>query len=251
MKKLEVFEKLIEEEIYYTIKRIKRKFKSDFIAFIVYGSYATKEFTLQSDVDCIAIFKKNIKKEFNEWLAKFYHELYEWLKKKKETKILGKKYLPQLFIYPYTLKSFKKALADGDPFFVDIMQFGELYYPYRNDPKNFFRIKPKTSRKKLIKNLDKEIKQLLVPFLKLLIKKCLVVGRRVYFIEEGKHKKKTEISKYFDEKFKIISKNVSLVELNNCLNKDLEKLNLEELSSIISKCNKFLVLTEKLIKRVS
>lgn len=220
MKKLEVFEKLVEKGISYSIKRIKRKFKNNLVAFIVYGSYATKEFTLQSDIDCIAILKKDIRKEFNRWLVGFYSDLQEWLKKKKEAKLLGKKYIPQICIYTDTLKSFKKALVTGGTFSTDIVQFGRLYYPYKNDPKSFFKIKPKISRKKLTKSLEKEIKQLLVPFSKYLIKKCLVVGRRVYFIKERKHMKKTEISKVFDKKFKIISKNVSLVELNHYLNKD-------------------------------
>ena len=41
------------------------------------------------------------------------------------------------FVYP--LESFKKALTVGSVFSIDIMQFGKLYYPYKDDPKNFFK----------------------------------------------------------------------------------------------------------------
>jgi len=71
------------------------------------------------------------------------------------------------------------------------------------------------------------------------------LARRLYFIEEKEQVRKREISSIFDAKFKNISKRVSLVELSKYLDKDLKKLDLEKLVQIISKCNKFILLTRK------
>lgn len=247
MKDLKIFEKLAEVGISYVIKRLKRKFKKNFVAFIVYGSYATEEFTLNSDVDTLAIFKKNIT-EVDSWLYNFArNELYNWLSKESRSKILGKN-KPNIAIYPEKLSIFKKKLCEGDPLTLDIIQFGKLYYPYYSEnPIYFFQIKTKRpSKKKFMKNVfEKEVRRLLVSYTRLFIKKCLLVGRRLYFLEEKRHLKKTKVSKAFDKKFKSISKKASLEKINSYLSRNPDDLKIEELIKIIYKCNQFLLLTKK------
>lgn len=249
MKKLEAFEKLAEKGIFYVIKRMRRKFKDNFVAFIVYGSYATKDFTLNSDVDCLAIFLKNIKKEVNPWLFRFLAELDNWLDKQPKSKVL-RKFRLRISIYPNTLRLFKKSCKKGDPSTLDIIQSGKLYFPGKKDLVSFFNIKPKISEKKYLETtFEKDVKNLLTIYVRQFIKKCLLVARRIYFTKTKKQLKKEEISKIFDKEFKNISNRVSLVKLNQFLNKDLNKLEIKELTEIISKCNKFLILIQKFSKK--
>lgn len=246
MKGLKIFEELAEAGILYLVKRLKKKFKKNFVAFLVYGSYATKEFTLNSDIDSLAIFKKNIVKA-DSWLYDFARtELYEWLAKQPKAKIIGKN-KPSISIYPEKLSLFKKKVCEGDPLALDIVQFGKLYYPYYSkNPLSFFKVNIKIlSKKRLMRNVfEKEVRRLLIIYTRQFIKKCLLVGRRLYFVEEEKHLKKTQVSKAFDEKFRHISKKASLEKINRYLSKNIDNLKIEELIKIIHKCNQFLLLVK-------
>ena len=249
-KEREAFAEIAEAGIYYTINRLKRKLKDNFIAFLVYGSYITGDYKVGSDVDCLAIVKSNIinKTNVNHWVFQLKTPLYDYLKRKHGFKILKDK-LPEINVNTITEKDFKKKLLESNPMILDTILFGKLYYPKKANPEEFFTISKISKRKYINTTFNDEVPHLLRIYAKQFVKKCFLVARRIYFVDEKKHATKQSIVSLFDKKYPIIAKQISLKKISSYLSNNFEKLELKELINIINNCNKFFSLANNYVKR--
>lgn len=251
MRRLEAFKELAERGISYSIKRIKRKFKKRFVAFIVYGSYITGELTLNSDIDCVAIIEDEIAR-FNSWYCGFLLELGRWLGNKPQAKVLGKNKLPMLNVYAETLASLKRRLKQGEPLAVEIICLGELCYPFKGKPQDFLRLKigAMSERQFMHLTFEKDVKNLLAIHARQFVKKCLLVGRRLCLLKGKKYSNKQQTAREFDRLFPEIARHASLSRMARFLRKDLNNLRLKSLLRIISESGDFLLKAEQLSRRL-
>ena len=250
MRRLDAFKKLAERGISYAIKRIRKKFKNRFIAFIVYGSFVAGDLTINSDIDCLAIIEGK-KGEFNSWYCNFLPQLGRWLANKPESKVFENNNLPVLNIYAETTSSFKKRLKDGEPLAIEIFYLGEIRYPPKGKQNDFFRFDTRTLSKRQFMKLtfENDVKNLLEIHARQFVKKCLLVGRRLCLMEGWEKSSKEQTARKFDELFPGIAGTVSLTRLTQFFRQDLNSLGISGLVRIISECNSFLLEAEQFSRR--
>jgi predicted nucleotidyltransferase len=161
-KELDAFSSLADTGIYYTISRLKRKLKNNFVAFLVHGGYIIGDYKIGSDVDCLAIVKKNNLNgtNINHWVLQLESPLFAYLKKKQGSKILKEK-IPEININTITEIDFKKNLSESNPLLLDTILFGKMFYPPEADPKKYFKIKTISNERYISATFNNEISHFL------------------------------------------------------------------------------------------
>jgi len=243
IKELNAYKELADKGLQYILDNLKRKFGRNFLALVIRGSYLTKEFKIGSDIDYYTIFRKK-PANIDFYLSRLTLSIENFLKEQLEYKI--SKTVPPFNFRIYSRNNFEDVLKK-DSHAIDMLRFGQLYYPKKQNMLSLLKIKTSIIYSRQI--AEEDIKRPLIRQAKELIKKCIYLGKQACFMDRKQLIKKQEIINYFDETFKKMPKRISLNSLYKYLNQDMTKMSVQELINLNSRCHQFFLISRNLFPK--